>query len=261
MRQQPLKTLALSVAIAGSLAFGTAHAAEVKDVLKAGNDKVAAAKQQQQQIDRIAEQTDGLLQDYKQVNKQIEGLKVYVAQLDRQIASQTQMMDELQTSLSNAKGIERQIGPLMVKMLDSMENFIKLDLPFDKENRLEAIAKLRDNLESASFSAAEKFRQILELYDIEGEYSRTIGSSTSMQDIDGSGTELEVNTLRVGRVAFLYQSKDKTRTGVWDAKAGAWQELDSGEYRRAVDAAIRIARKLAPQDVLEMPVKAPEAAQ
>lgn len=259
MKQRPLKALTLSVAAAAVMAVGSVHAAEVQDVLKAGANKVDAAKKQQLEIDRIAEQTDDLLQSFKQVNKQIEGLKVYNAQLERQIVSQKRMMSELQESIENATLIERQIGPLMVRMLDSLENFIKLDLPFESADRLEAVARLRDNLDSAAFSAAEKFRQILELYDIESEYSRTIGAGTAIENIDGA--ELEVNVLRVGRIAYMYQSKDKSQTGVWNSQTGAWEELSSGDYRRAVDSALRIAQKLAPQDVLELPVKAPEAAQ
>ena len=66
--------------------------------------------------------------------------------------------------------------------------------------------------------------------------------------------------LRIGRVALAYQSKDKSKVGVWDKTTNSWQPLGSS-YRRAVDQAIRIAVKLAPQDVIEIPITAPETAQ
>ena len=85
-------------------------------------------------------------------------------------------------------------------------------------------------------------------------------SYTDQIDLNGDGSLVEVQILRIGRVALTYQSKDKSKVGVWDKNSKSWQPLGS-EYRRAVDQAIRIAVKLAPQDVIEVPITAPETAQ
>jgi predicted RNase H-like nuclease (RuvC/YqgF family) len=234
--------------------------AEVSEILNAGAEKVQAAKKSQVTVDRIADQTDGLLQEFKQVNKQIESLRVYNSQLERQIVSQKRMMVELEESIENATVIERGISPLMANMLDALEDFVGLDMPFKLERRQQAIAELYVNLDSAKFSAAEKFRQILEVYDIESDYSLSMESYTDQIDLKGDGSLVEVQILRIGRVALTYQSKDKSKVGVWDKNSKSWQPLGS-EYRRAVDQAIRIAVKLAPQDVIEVPITAPETAQ
>ena len=119
---------------------------------------------------------------------------------------------------------------------------------------------LNINLDSAKFSAAEKFRQILEVYDIESAYSLSLESYRDMVDINSDGSEVEVEMLRIGRVALMYQTKDKSQTGAWNKTTGSWETLGS-EYRRAVNQGIRIAKKLSPQDVMEMPITAPETAQ
>tara|TARA_A100000164_G_scaffold313379_2_gene292155 strand:+ start:380 stop:1087 length:708 start_codon:yes stop_codon:yes gene_type:complete len=232
-------------------------AAEVGDILKAGADKVEAARVAQVRVDRIADQTDGLLQEFKQVNKQIESLRVYNSQLERQVSSQNKMMSELEESIANATVIERGITPLMISMLASLEDFIALDMPFKRDQRLAAIEELSVNLDSARFSAAEKFRQILEVYDIESDYSQSLETYRAMIDINANGSEVEVDVLRIGRVALAYQTKDKSQTGAWNKGSGSWQTLGS-EYRRPVDQGIRIAKKLSPQDVIEMPITAPE---
>lgn len=260
MKMQPLKALAfLAVLTCGTTAVAV-QAAEVSDVLNAGADKVQAAKKSQTNVDNIADKTDGLLQEFKQVNKQIESLRVYNSQLERQIESQKQMMAELQESIENATVIERGVSPLMENMLVALEEFIALDVPFKKDQRQEAVAVLFDNLDSAKFSAAEKFRQILEVYDIESEYSQSLETYRDLVDINGDGSEVEVDILRIGRIALMYQTKDKSQTGAWNKTTGSWETLDS-DYRRPVDQGIRIAKKLAPQDVLEMPITAPETAQ
>ena len=128
MNKQPLKALALIGALVSGLTATAVQAAEVNDVLKAGAVKVQSAKTSQTKVDRIADQTDGLLQEFKQVNKQIESLRVYNSQLDRQIDSQLQMMSELKESIANATVIERGVSPLMVTMLAGLEDFVALDL-------------------------------------------------------------------------------------------------------------------------------------
>ena len=260
MNNQPLKVLAFVAVLAGGLTVSAVQASEVSDVLKAGAVKVQNAKTAQTKVDRIADQTDGLLQEFKQVNKRIESLRVYNSQLERQIASQKQMMAELRESIENATIIERGISPLMMSMLKGLEEFVALDIPFKKEQRENAIADLYVNMDSAKFSAAEKFRQILEVYDIESEYSSSLESYRDLVDIDANGSEVEVEMLRIGRVALMYQTKDKSQTGAWNKETGSWETLGS-EYRRPVDQGIRIAKKLSPQDVMQMPITAPETAQ
>jgi hypothetical protein len=265
MKKQSLKALAsmamfaIAVTTVAEEPAVVERTAEVSEILNAGAEKVQAAKKSQIKVDRIADQTDGLLQEFKQVNKQIESLRVYNSQLERQIISQKQMMVELEESIENATVIERGISPLMANMLDALEDFVNLDMPFKKERRQQAVADLYVNLDSAKFSAAEKFRQVLEVYDIESDYSLSMESYTDQIDLEGDGSLVEVQMLRIGRVALAYQSKDKSRVGVWDKDNNRWQSLDSG-YRRPVDQAIRIAVKLAPQDVIEIPITAPETA-
>jgi hypothetical protein len=256
----PMAIFAFAMSAMAEEAAVVERTAEVSEILNAGAEKVQAAKKSQVTVDRIADQTDGLLQEFKQVNKQIESLRVYNSQLERQIVSQKRMMVELEESIENATVIERGISPLMANMLDGLEDFVGLDMPFKLERRQQAIAELYVNLDSAKFSAAEKFRQILEVYDIESDYSLSMEAYTDQIDLNGDGSLVEVQILRIGRVALTYQSKDKSKVGVWDKNSKSWQPLGS-EYRRAVDQAIRIAVKLAPQDVIEVPITAPETAQ
>ena len=177
---------------------------------------------------------DGLLQEFKQVNKQIESLRVYNSQLERQIESQKQMMAELVESIENATVIERGISPLMESMLKALRTFVELDVPFKTEMRAAAVEELFDNLDSAKFSSAEKFRQILEIYDIESEYSLSLETYRDLVDINADGSEVEVDMLRVGRIALMYQTKDKSQTGAWNKTTGSWETLGS-DYRRPVD--------------------------
>jgi Protein of unknown function (DUF3450) len=257
MKNHRLKVMAMSAVLSTGVMTFASHAAEVDTALKAGADKVAAAKASQKRVDQIADKTYDILQDFKTVNKQIEGIRVYNAQLDRQIANQKQTMADLEESIENATVMERQILPLTLKMVDGLQQFVELDLPFKKDERLEAIETVRNNLDSSRFSSAEKFRQVLELYDIESQYSRTIDQWEGLVDVGGQ--ERQVNFFRVGRIALMFQTSDQKVTGVWDEESGSWQEAP--DFRSAVSKGIRIAKKQAAIDILTLPIPAPEAAQ
>lgn len=230
---------------------------DINTVLNASTKKTAQAQKSQQTIDHLSDQAGELFQTFKQVNKQIEGLRVYNAQLESQVAQQQQTMVDLEASIENAAVMERQITPLTLKMIDSLEQFINLDMPFLLEERQQRVARLRKNLVRADLSAAEKFRQVLSAYNIESEYGSRIDSYTDIINVEG--LEREVNILRIGRIALLYQTASQQYTGVWDKEAKQWQALDGGDYRAAVTKGIRMANKQVAIDMLTLPIVAPES--
>lgn len=261
MKKQRLKAVALSTVLSASALIGSvAHADQtLNSILQVGEQKTKLAQTSQQKIDKIADQTASLLNDFKVVNKQIEGLRVYNSQLEKQLANQLTVISQLEESIANVTVMERQVQPLILKMLDGLEQFVALDVPFHKQEREERLAMLRNNQERADISVAEKFRQVLEAYKIESEYGRKI--DTYKDTLNVGGQEREVNVFRVGRVALMYQTTDTELSGAWDQRQQAWVELDPGEYRSAILKGIRIAKKQASIDVLNLPILAPEAAQ
>ena len=72
---------------------------------------------------------------------------------------------------------------------------------------------------------------------------------------------MDVNIARIGRVALMYQTTDRQQTGAWDNVNRGWVTLDAGDYRTAVQSAIRVASQLDAPRIIELPVLAPEAAQ
>lgn len=261
MKKQRVKTVALATMVTATTFFGGKAFADktLDQIFQVEKSKISAGLASQQRIDKLQEQTSALLQEFKTVNKQIDGLRVYNAQLEKQIANQLQVITDLEQSIENVTVIERQIQPLVLRMLEGLTQFISLDIPFHIEDRTSELEKVTNNMDKANISVAEKFRQVLELYKIEAEYGRKISTYETTLNLDG--TEREVNVLQVGRIALLYQTKDTKLTGAWNARAGQWEAVDPGQYRSAVLKGIRIAKQQAATDILELPILAPEAAQ
>ena len=249
------KTMLLAVFIGSGVSI--AGAQSIDPIIEVGKERTAAAKASQAKIDRLADETANLLTDYKTVMKQVDGLKVYNARLERQIANQERRIRDIDTSIAEASVIQRQIPPLVVRMLDGLEQFINLDMPFDLDTRLGNIEAVRANMDRSDVTSAEAFRQILELYSIELQYGRGIESYSDA--IELGGVEREVDILRIGRVALVYQTTDGAETGAWNRDTQSWEELSSGDYAAAVRKGVRIAKKQATIELLNMPVSAPEA--
>jgi hypothetical protein len=240
----------------GLLATPGSLAGDLDEVLLASNDRAQLAQASQQNIDRVVSETNSLEADYKQVMKQLDGLAVYNDYIERQIASQEGEMATLRESLDQVGVVERQIMPLMIRMLDGLDQFIQLDQPFLLEERTNRVNRLRALMERADVTLAEKFRSLTEAFQIENDFGRTIEIYKDALVIDNA--TLEVNVLRLGRIGLYYQTNDAAATGRWDAPTDQWVALTDGGSRNQVRRGIRIARKLVAPDLLLLKVPAPE---
>lgn len=260
MTMHRLKNALIAALVSAGTLAGAAvavQASTLDQILDVGETKNTAARKSQVKIDRLADETNDLLTDYKTVTKQIDGLKVYNARLQRQIDNQITRIGEIDNSIDQVTVIQRQMTPLVIRMIDGLEKFVELDVPFHMDEREQRVAFLRANLDRSDVTVAEKFRQVLEAYKIESEYGRKIDAYKGSVEI--GGVERDVNFFRVGRVALLYQTTDTEVSGAWDQASRSWVSLERGEYRNAIMKGLRIARKEASIDLLNLPIAAPEA--
>ncbi|NRB38171.1 MAG: DUF3450 domain-containing protein [Pseudomonadales bacterium] len=253
----PARKLAVALAINACFSAVTVQAASLNDVNNANAKKTMAAQKSQKKIDSLDERKVDLLSEYRQTGKLVDDLKVYNTKLAIQIDKQQQRLHNIEKSIADVQVIQRQITPLIERMIASLEQFIALDMPFHQEERTKRIQFLRANLDRPELSVAEKFRQLLEAYKIENEYGRKIDTYGDKVTIDG--VERDVTMFRVGRIALMYQTADLQHTGMWDKKAGQYIALESSQYRDAVRRGTRIANKQANINMLELPIAAPEA--
>ena len=248
-------TSLLSLLLSSMFVFSNEENIEVnmESILEIGRENQTLSANSQDMIDQTERQTDKIVNEFKVINKQVEGLKLYNAQKRIQIQAQLDLMDKLDEQLVQVVVMQRQIPPLAEKMLDTLETFVKLDTPFREEERRARIDLVRSSLAKPKVTASEQVRQVLEAYNIEAEYGRKIDT---YEDKLADGTV--VNILVIGRIGMFYQTKDERTSGRWDNETGSWEDLP-GSYRKPIRDGIRIAKKLAPTDMLLMPVVKGEA--
>lgn len=244
-------TVAATSILLGSIAANAQQDARLKSVVDEVNRSNQIAQASQTTIDGVADETSRLFVEYKGVLKTNEGLRAYNAQQRRVIEAQVEEIGKIEVSIGQIDEIKRQITPLTEEMIDNLEEFIMQDVPFQKEERLERIANLRDALDDPNVGDPERFRVVLEAYKAEVQYGRTVNAYEATLD-DGRS----VNFVRIGRVGFYYQTKDSRETAVWNNETGSWEQLPA-EFGTPVKQLLKMARRQAPQDVLVLPIAAP----
>lgn len=251
-----LKHVLLAAAAALLGAAVAVQADTLDDILEVSASKTDAARRSQARVDRLADETRNLLDDYKTVTKQIDGLRVYNARLQRQIDNQLRRIAEIDSSIDQVTVIQRQMTPLVIRMIDGLEQFVAMDVPFNLDERRARIEFLRTNVDRSDLTVAEKFRQVLVAYNIELQYGR--GFETYHDTIDTGTGPRDVDFLRIGRLALVYQTTDGGEAGVWNNQSRSWQPLPTGDYAAAIRQGVRIAKKQATIELLNMPIAAPE---
>lgn len=243
----------LAAAILGAGVVFGAQAADVNTALDKGVARASKAQQSQQKIDDIDSGIRAAEREYRGVVKEVEGLEVYNQQLDKQLAAQDKELSAITSSIEQVTLVERQITPLMLRMIDSIDQFVNADVPFKKEERTKRVEGLQNLMGRSDVTVAEKYRKVMAAYQAEIDYGRTIESYR------GSLEGREVDFLRVGRISLVYQSLDGNELGVYNTASKSWETLDPS-YKSKIMAGIRIAREQAAPGLIKVPVAAPQEA-
>jgi hypothetical protein len=194
---------------------------------------------------------------YAKILADSESLARYNAQLTSQLDSQQAQVLLIEKQLTEIDATAAQVGPLIQKMFESLETFMAADLPFldptqaGPDSRAERLARIRDLMANEGASNAERYRRLLEAYQIELDYGRTMISYKGKLT-DGR----EADFVRVGRVSLLYRTADGEESGYWDAQQKKW--VVANEYNKAIENAVLIATKESAPDLVTVPVPAPQ---
>jgi hypothetical protein len=247
-----LASAAAMIAALGAPAYGQFPTALDESQATANEGKAS-----QQRIDTLDDQTAALLNEYRANLKQLEAARRYNASLLRNVDAQARQIARLKTDIENVAGLQRAVTPLMEDMLSRLSDVVEADVPFDLDNRRERVARLNRVMGDPSVSVAQRYRLIVEAYQIEMEQGRTIGNYPG--SIDDDGTLRSGEFLRIGRVALIFKTLDDSVLKIWDQGQRAWVDLNRS-YLPDVRTGFRMAKGQMAPSLLALPVKAPTQA-
>ncbi len=207
-----------------------------------------AAENSQKSIDRLSDQTEELLVQYRTVLSEIESLTVYNQQLESVVNDQNATIQSMNAQMTELESTNRAVVPMVIEMVDMLRKIVEADVPFRINERLDRVTTLENMLNASNVTTSEKYRKVTEAYQIELDYGRSV--STYQADIDGG---VKVNFLQIGRTALLYQTLDEKKSGWYNTQAKRFEELPD-RYNSPIKEGIRIAAKQAAPNLVGLPI-------
>ncbi len=233
-------------------AFGGVFAQSVDQILQAQDRRLDMAQQSQERINNLVEGTRSLEDQYRAINKEIDGLRVYNRLMVAQTNGQAAVLEDISLSMDQVEVVNRQIFPLMERMIDGLEQSIALDIPFLMEERTDRIETLKEIMERSDVSVAEKFRKVMEAYQIENDYGTSSEWYRQSILLEEDDSTRDYNVLRIGRIGLYFQSDDTRVTGRWDTQSNRWEIDDSA--RNEIRKGLRMAKQLIAPELILIPI-------
>ena len=230
----------------------------VDDVLVADAKRLQLAQASQERINERVQGTRTITDQYRAINKEIDGLKVYNRLMAAQVQGQEATLADIKISMDQVDVINRQIFPLMERMIDGLEQSVSLDIPFLLEERINRVDVLKETLARSDVSVAEKFRKVMEAYQIELDYGSSAEFYKQSLNLGEDYGVRDYNMLRIGRIGLYFQSDNSDITGMWDVNVGDWVIDD--DHRNEIRKGLRMARQLIAPELMLIPLPAAEEA-
>ena len=240
--------------IIGALAFSASNFASadaLTELQKAEAQIFKNSSKSQSKINNIYEQTQELLAEYRNTVDEADVLSGYNDHVQLMVDDQKANIKSLEDQIAGIDKTKQGVVPLMYKMIDSLEEFVDLDVPMNIDARKERIAGLRDVMGDSDVSVSEQFRLVLEAYEIEASYGTIFG--VYQGELDLGDRMITADFVHMGRISFVAQSLDMKNAWVWNNEERSWEALGD-EYLKPVTDAVRMARKQLPLDLAKLPV-------
>lgn len=238
------KMVALTLMFVSVAAF-----AQLQTAVQVVNKTTTADKASQGRVDRLSDQTEDMVSQYRTTLAEIESLQAYNQQVKALVNDQRVEIESMTNQMTELESTNRAIMPMVIEMVDMLRKLVEADIPFQKADRLASVGRLQAMLDKSNITTAEKYRKVTEAYQRELDYGRSV---STYQDLL-PGTDTKVNFLQLGRTALLYQTLDEKETGVWNNKAKKFEKLDKN-YNATVKKGLKIAAKQAAPNLVGLPM-------
>ncbi|PID42587.1 MAG: hypothetical protein CSB48_09290 [Proteobacteria bacterium] len=215
----------------------------------------SGSQQSQQRINSIEAELEDSRARYLGNERMADVTETYNRQMSLLIESQQRELADLRMQLKSIEETDQAVLPMLNQMLDTLQRFVKIDMPFLPDERHTRLKKLEQLLLRADVSVAEKYRQIVEAYMIEVQYGSTFEAYSGKLDINDD--QRQVSFLRLGRTALYFQTLNGKEGGQWLPAESRWQPLTESQ-NLALRKAIQIARQQQVPGLIKLPLPSPE---
>lgn len=225
--------------------------AQLREALNTGEQATRRAEQVQEQINQLDDQRTDLVREYRTVLQRTQAADLYAKQQELVVSSQEEEIASLTEQLGSIDDITAQTVPMLLGMIEDLKVFVAADLPFKMDERQARLDGLDGVMATPNVTPAEQYRLIMDAYQAEMEYGRTVDTWQEEITIDGNLTTVDM--FLYGRISLVYVTPNG-KAARYNRANGEWESLP-GKYAADINKAIRIAQNKAQPDVLFAPVQ------
>ena len=248
--------MGVAISSCAILIAATTFAQDVNSIVQLEQGINEDSASSQRRVDELAGQTQELISEFRAVVRETESLRIYNDNLEQIVGDQRAEIESINRQLAGLEETNRGVVPLMLEMIETLEQIVEADIPFRIEERRARVRRLQDMMYQAEVTASEKYRRVMEAYQGELEYGRTTEAYSDVLPTTGQ----TVDFLRVGRTLLVYQTSDASDTGWFNPQSRSFESLPD-RYRREVTNGLAIASNEKAPDLVVLPVPGPEVAQ
>ncbi|SDI82908.1 Protein of unknown function [Ferrimonas sediminum] len=179
----------------------------------------------QLQVERLADDTLEMRTETERLAQELENLQVYHDHLQALVKDQQRELADKQTQIDGIDTTRTGLVPLMYQMLADLKLRLADDLPIKAAQRRLRLTELSALMSRADVADAEKFRRLLEAYQIELEYGRKVAVYRDSISVN-EGEPREVELLHLGRLTLLARNLDGSAYWRWHPQQKRWQTMD-----------------------------------
>ncbi|QFI56326.1 DUF3450 domain-containing protein [Aeromonas simiae] len=205
----------------------------------------------QKKVAQAADAAIAARQELQATERQLKDQLAYNHYMQTMVTDQERELSTLQRQLSAVEETRQGLVPLLLQMQDDLEVWVTNDLPLRKEEREARLAHLKQTLARSDVSESEKFRVLLQAYQIEAEYGNRL--DVWQQRLTLEGQERLVDVVALGRIALLAMTTDGHQAWRWSTQAKAWLPLDV-QWFGAIRQAIELANEKQTPTLLRLPM-------
>lgn len=206
----------------------------------------------QKKINANSDQSFQLQAEVEQLQAQVDNLSLYQDHLKKLVASQEAEKTNIDSQLIDIAETRQGVVPLMYHMIDGLQLLVEQGVPVRLQSREKRLDDLKILMGRADISDAEKYRRILEAYQIELDYGSKLGLYEGTIELAGSDTR-QVDLLYIGRITLLARSKDAQHAWLWSQAEKQWQEVSS-DQKADIRKAYALAAKQQAPSLLTLPL-------
>jgi len=211
-----------------------------------------ASASSQKTINKSAESTLALKAEIEQLQEEVKNLEIYHDHLAALVESQNKEAQSFDDQIDQIKYTRQGVVPLMYQMIDGLQTLVESDMPIKLEQRQERVEKLKTMMTRADVSDAEKYRRILEAYQIEMDYGTKLGIYQGRMALSNTQS-IEADILHLGRVSLVARNLSGDRYWAWNQVSQQWQPLEES-LKSELDKAYDIASQQIAPSLITLPV-------